>query len=108
MKTDNNKLYQLVANLEWQLNMGAEAMVEKKHNNYSDIVQVKTNKDDLSKLEVPQKIDNSHLHEEEVIQNDTRDPFCDMFLQCNWLHGWGAQTFMVGVPRLSYGTFSAV
>ena len=50
----------------------------------------------------------TYLHEEEVIQNDTRDPFCDMFLQCNWLHGWGAQTFMVGVPRLSYGTFSAV
>ena len=30
MKTVNNKLYQLIANLEWQLKMGAENMVEER------------------------------------------------------------------------------
>jgi DNA polymerase len=69
METDNNELYQLTAKLDWQLNMGVEAMVEEKHNNYSDIGKVKTNKDDFSKLEVPQKIDTSYLQEDKVNQD---------------------------------------
>ena len=65
MKTDNNKLYQLIANLEWQLKMGAENMVEEKHNDYSDTKKGKSNKDDLSKLETSQKIHTSFFQEEE-------------------------------------------
>ena len=34
MKSYNNILHQLIANLEWQINMGAEAMVVDKNNNY--------------------------------------------------------------------------
>ena len=64
MKTDNNKLYQLISNLEWQLKMGAENMVEEKHNNFSDSEKVKTNKDDLSKIKVSEKIDTSFFQEE--------------------------------------------
>ena len=69
METDNNELYQLIAKLDWQLNMGVEAMVEEKHNNHSDIGIVKTNKENFSKLEIPQKIDTSYLQEEEVKQD---------------------------------------
>ena len=65
MKTDNNKLYQLISNLEWQLKMGAENMVEEKHNNYSDSKKVKINKDDLSKIKVSEKTDTSIFQEED-------------------------------------------
>ena len=65
MKTDNNKLYQLIANLEWQLKMGAENMVEEKYNNNSDSKKVKTNKDDLSNIEISKKIDTSFYQVEE-------------------------------------------
>ena len=36
MEFDKNTLKGLIAKLEWQLNMGIEAMVEEKNNNYSD------------------------------------------------------------------------
>ena len=62
---NNNELSQLIAKLDWQLNMGAKAMVEEKLNNYSDIGNLKTNKEDFSKLEIPQKIDTPYLQEEE-------------------------------------------
>ena len=65
MKTDNNKLYQLIANLEWQLKMGVQNMVEEKHYNNTDTKKFKTNKDDLSKLETPQKINTSFFKEKE-------------------------------------------
>ena len=65
MKTDKNKLYQLITNLEWQLKMGAENMVEEKYNNYSDSKKVKNNKDDLAKIEISKKIDTSFYQEEE-------------------------------------------
>ena len=54
MKTDNNKLFQLISNLEWQLKMGAENMVEEKYNNNSDSKKVKTNKDDLPNTSISQ------------------------------------------------------
>ena len=66
MKTNNNELYQLVSKLDWQLNMGVEAMVQERHNNYPDTKKVKTDKDDLSKSEIPQKIDTSSLQEDEI------------------------------------------
>ena len=44
---------QLISELDWQLYMGVEAMVEEKHNNYSDMGKVKINKEDLSKLKIP-------------------------------------------------------
>ena len=65
MKTDNNKLYQLISNLEWQLKMGAENMVEEKHNNYSESKEAKTNIDNLSKIEISKKTDTSFFQEEE-------------------------------------------
>jgi len=65
MKTDNNKLFQLISNLEWQLKMGAENMVEEKYNNNSDSKKVKTNKDDLSNIEISKKIDTSFYQVEE-------------------------------------------
>ena len=67
MKTDNNKLYQLISNLEWQLKMGAENMVEEKHTNYSEARKVKTNKDEFSKLETSQKTAISFFQEEENV-----------------------------------------
>ena len=65
MKTGNNNLYELIANLEWQLKMGAENMVEEKYNNNSDSKKVKTNKDDLSNIEISKKIDTSFYQVEE-------------------------------------------
>ena len=65
MKTDNNKLFQLISNLEWQLKMGAENMVEEEYNNNSDSKKVKTNKDDLSNIEISKKIDTSFYQVEE-------------------------------------------
>ena len=63
MKSYNNILHQLIANLEWQINMGAEAMVVEKNNNYSDIEKNKINKDENTKLETP------YLKEEEINQD---------------------------------------
>ena len=68
METNNNELYQLIAKLEWQLNMGVEAMVDEKNNNYSDIGKAKTKKDVFSELGLPQKIDTSYL-QDKVNQN---------------------------------------
>ena len=45
-----------------------EDMIEEKYNNYSDMVKVKNNKEDLSKQDVPQKIVSSYLQEKEMIQ----------------------------------------
>ena len=64
METDNNELYQLIAKLDWQINMGVEAMVEEKYNNYTDIEKVKINKEELSKLGINQKMNTLPLQEE--------------------------------------------
>ena len=71
MESDNNILYELIDNLEWHLNMGVEAMVEEKNNNYSNIGKNKINKGDNLKLKSPQKSDTSHLKEEELDQDTT-------------------------------------
>ena len=56
MEFDNNSLKGLVAKLEWQLNMGVEAMVEEKNNNYFDREKTKIiNKDNSKKSEISQK-----------------------------------------------------
>ena len=64
MEKNNNELYQLISKLDWQINMGVEAMVEEKHNNYTDIEKVKINKEELLKLDIYQKINTSPLQEE--------------------------------------------
>ena len=66
MKTNNNELYQLVSKLDWQLNMGVEAMVQERNNNYPDTKKEKTDKEGLSKLDTSQKIDTSFFQEEEI------------------------------------------
>ena len=63
MEPDNN-LRQLIANLEWQLNMGVEAMVEEKNNNYSDIEKDMINNIDGSKYKATQKRDESYVKKE--------------------------------------------
>ncbi|MFL2815116.1 MAG: uracil-DNA glycosylase family protein [Candidatus Puniceispirillales bacterium] len=71
MEKNNNELYLLIAKLDWQLNMGVEAMVEEKHNNYSNIGNVKTNDEGFLKLDTTQKIENSYLQEKKANQNNT-------------------------------------
>ena len=64
MEKNNNELYQLIAKLEWQINMGVESMVEEKNKAHSDIEKVKANKEGFSKLHIHQKMDTSPLQEE--------------------------------------------
>ena len=66
MKTNNNELYQFISQLDWQLNMGVEAMVEERHKNYPDTKKVKNDKEDLSKSERSQKINTLFFQEEEI------------------------------------------
>ncbi len=68
MKSDNNNLYQLIANLEWQLNMGVEAIVEEKTNNFSEI---KIDKSDNLKFDAFQQPSASLLEDEEVNQDES-------------------------------------
>ena len=70
MKKNNNELSKFIAKLDWQLNMGAEAMVEEKHNNCSNIGNVQANNEDFSKLGTPQKTDTVYMQEEEVNQDN--------------------------------------
>ncbi len=67
METNNREMYQLIAKLDWQLNMGVEAMVEEEHN--SDKGKVKTSDEDLSKLEIAQTKHTSPLREKEVFHD---------------------------------------
>ena len=72
MKFDNNTLQGLIAKLEWQLNMGVEAMVEEKNNNYFHQEETKTlNEDNSKKLDMFPKINSSKL------ENETIDKSCD-------------------------------
>ena len=70
MEKNNKELYQFISKLDWQINMGVEAMVEEKHNNYSDMGKLKNNKENLSKLEVPQKTDTLYFQDEGMDQNN--------------------------------------
>ncbi len=64
MEKNNSELYQLISKLDWQINMGVEAMVEEKNNNSPDIEKVKINKGELSKLDIYQKMNTLPLQEE--------------------------------------------
>ena len=67
MEFDNNTLKGLLAKLEWQLNMGVEAMIEEKNNNY--FYQEKTkiiNEDNTKKLETSQKSSFSKFDTETI------------------------------------------
>ncbi len=69
MEFDNNILKGLMAKLEWQLNMGVEAMVEEK-NNYFDREKTNIfNKDNSKKLEISQKPIFSKLETETIDKN---------------------------------------
>ena len=37
MEKNNSELYQLISKLDWQINMGVEAMVEEKNNIIKDV-----------------------------------------------------------------------
>ena len=71
MESDNNNLHQLITHLEWQLNMGVEAMVEENNNNNSDIDKDKINKGDVSKLKGFQKLDTSYVKKEDIYQDES-------------------------------------
>ena len=72
MEFDNNTLKGLIAKLEWQLNMGVEAMVEEKKINYFDQKKNKIiNKDNSKKLEISKKPSFSKLENETIdMQSD--------------------------------------
>ena len=72
MKFNNNTLQGLIAKLEWQLNMGVEAMVEEKNNNYFHQEETKTlNEDNSKKLDIFPEINSSKF------ENKTNDKNCD-------------------------------
>ena len=67
MEFDKNTLKGLLAKLEWQLNMGVDAMVDEKNNSY--FYQEKTkiiNKDDIKKLENTQNSSFSTFETETI------------------------------------------
>ena len=64
MEKNNNELYQFISKLDWQINMGVEAMVEEKHNNSPNVGKVKISKGELSKLDIYQKMNTLPLQEE--------------------------------------------
>ena len=92
METDNNTLQGLIAELEWQLNMGVDAMVvDEKNNNYSDLKTIKIiNKDNLKKLETPQKSNTSNAETEGI---DNKRVLQEMINNCLTLED--LKTYMV-------------